>query len=182
MRKIWLVVLAPLLLVSASVINAQVYKTVDAQGNITYSDKPKGDASHEVQLREVNTISAPTTTPSARGPSVSVTSHQAEQAFIDYQIAIISPRDEVILPVGQRDLAIAVAVTPALAENHLLVYFLNGELLEETSSPSIIVQDVPRGIHTIVVEAIDAQGRSLGVSAPVKVNLMRPRPPRPTPR
>ena len=162
---------------------ADVYKTVDKDGNIKYTDKPSTEKAEKLELREINTVPGAAPLPE----SSRVNSYDAQAAALNYQIAIISPRTDVTIPVGQRDLAIAINLTPGLQQGHLLVYFMNGELLEETTMNNVIVKDVPRGTHTLVVEAIDANGRSLGTSAPVIVNVIRPvikkpAPPKPTPR
>lgn len=172
-----------LLAIVAGLAWADVYKTVDKDGRVIYTDKPTSDNAQKVELREINTVPSPPPLPQ----STPVESFQSQTAAISYKIGIISPRNELIIPVGQRDLAIAVKVEPKLQPGHLLVYFMNGELLEETEMTNIIVKDAPRGIHTLVVEAIDANGQSLGTSAPVSVSLMRPivkkpAPPAPTPR
>ena len=171
-----------MLLAQAAV--ADVYKTVDKDGNIKYTDKPNLENAEKIELREVNTVPGAEPLPQ----SVPVESSIApQQAALNYKIGIISPRSDVTIPVGQRDLAMAINLTPQLAQGHLLVYFMNGELLEETTTNNIIVKDVPRGTHTLVVEAIDANGQSLGTSPPTIVNVIRPvakKPalPKPTPR
>ncbi|WP_049631059.1 DUF4124 domain-containing protein [Cellvibrio sp. pealriver] len=162
---------------------ADVYKTVDKDGRVIYTDKPKSDKAEKIELREINTVPSPPPLPQ----SVPVDTMGVQQAAVDYRIGIISPRSDVTIPVGQRDLAIAINIEPALQPGHLLVYFMNGELLEETTGNNIIVKDVPRGTHTLVVEAIDADGRSLGTSPPVIVNVIRPNIknnalPKPTPK
>lgn len=172
-----------LLLSLAPWVVADVYKTVDKNGRVIYTDKPKSDNAQKVELREINTVPGAQPLPE----STPVESFQSQPAAMSYQIEIISPRNELIIPVGQRDLAIAIKVEPELQPDHLLVYFMDGELLEETSMTNIIVKDVPRGSHNLVVEAIDANGQSLGTSAPVSVSLMRPivkkaAPPTPTPK
>lgn len=164
-------------------VMADVYKSVDKNGRVIYTDNPKDDKAQKVELRDINTVPGPPPIPQ----STPADSHQSQPAAINYQIKIMSPRNDLIIPVGQRDLGIAITVTPKLEEGHLLVYFMDGELLEETTQTNIIVKDAPRGIHTLAVEAIDADGRSLGTSAPVSVSLMRPiikkaAPPVPTPK
>lgn len=159
--------LAMAIMLLAQVAAADVYKTVDKDGNIKYTDKPATEKAEKLELREINTV--PGAQPQALPQSVPV-----ETLALNYTIGIISPRSDVIIPVGQRDLAIAINLNPALQPGHLLVYFMNGELLEETTMNNIIVKDVPRGTHALVVEAIDANGRSLGTSAPVTVNVIRP--------
>jgi len=154
----------------AQVAAADVYKTVDKDGNIKYTDKPQADKAEKVELREINTVPGAEPLPQ----SEAVASFASQQAELSYKLGIISPRSDVTIPVGQRDLAIAINLTPTLQQGHLLVYFMNGELLEETTMNNIIVKDVPRGTHTLVVEAIDANGQSLGTSPPVIVNVIRP--------
>ncbi len=149
---------------------AEVYKSVDKNGRVIYTDNPKDENAKKVELREINTVPGAQPLPQ----STSVDSFNSQPAAITYDISIISPRNDVSIPVGQRDLAIAITIQPALEPGHLLVYFMNGELLEETTMNNIIVKDVPRGTHTLVVEAIDADGQSLGTSAPVIVNVIRP--------
>lgn len=161
-----------MLVLLAQVVAADVYKTVDKDGKIKYTDNPKTEKAEKIELRELNTV--PAAQPQALPQSVPVDSINTQQAALSYQINIISPRSNVTIPVGQRDLAIAISLNAELQQGHLLVYFMNGELLEETTMTNIIVKDVPRGTHTLVVEAIDANGRSLGTSPPVIVNIIRP--------
>lgn len=163
------IVLLCLVLIAPWVV-ADVYKTVDKDGRTVYTDKPKTENAEKLQLREINTVPGAQPLPN----SSPVDSFQSQPAAISYQINIISPRNDVSIPVGQRDLGIAVSLNPGLQEGHLLVFFMNGEMLEETTMNNIIVKDVPRGTHTLVVEAIDANGQSLGTSAPVIVNVIRP--------
>ena len=153
-------------------VTAEVYKTVDKDGRTVYTDKPKTENAEKVELRQINTV--PSSHNEALPQSVAVDGFSSAEAAISYQITIISPRNDVSIPLGQRDLGIAVSVSPGLQEGHLLVFFMNGEMLEETTMNNIIVKDVPRGTHTLVVEAIDADGQSLGTSAPVIVNVIRP--------
>lgn len=178
MRACWL-----LLLLLTPLAMAEVYKTVDKDGRTIYTDKPKTENAEKVELRGINTVPGAQPLPNS-SPAVSIDSRPAR---VEYKIDIISPRSDVTIPVGQRDLAIATVLNPALQGGHLLVYFMNGELLEETTMNNIIVKDVPRGTHTLVVEAIDQNGQSLGVSPPVIVNVIRTvikknAPPKPTPK
>lgn len=162
--------LAIVIILLAQLAGAEVYKTVDKDGNVKYTDTPRSDKAEKIELRELNTV--PSAQPQAFPPSP--VGANSQPAAINYKIGIISPRSDVTIPVGQRDLAIAVTLNPVLQQGHLLVYFMNGELLEETTMNNIIVKDVPRGTHTLVVEAIDANGRSLGASPSVLVNVIRP--------
>lgn len=173
-----------LLCLSASA--TEIYRTRDKDGNWIYTDKRPAGPSEEVKLPPINTVPSNTNT-APLYPSQTATPNP--DAIEPYQIAIISPRENVTIPPGQRDLAIAVHLNRPLEASHLLMYFINGELLEETQSTSIVIQEVHRGAHTLVVEAVDANGTSLGKSPEVVVNVIRPSlnsplnaPSRPSPR
>src|SRR5690606_25775135 len=93
---------------------------------------------------------------------------------IVYDLYIASPRDGVVISPEQRDLAIAVNLNQPLADGQWLLYFMDGELLEESTSTSILVREVPRGARSFTVEWIAADGTSLAISEPVTANIMRP--------
>jgi Domain of unknown function (DUF4124) len=145
---------------------AQIYKTVDKDGNVVYSDTPPNDQAESVKLKQILTLPAETPTNS--------TSTSRDDGVVQYQVEIVSPRNEVVIPPGQRDLAVAIVLNPSLQQDHLITYYIDGELVQETQSTSIVIQDPPRGGRTLTVEVINQQGDVLGVSAPLAVNVIRP--------
>lgn len=149
--------------------SAQIYKTVDKDGKVIYTDKPRGDQPAEpLNLPPINTL------PPENANNYPQIGEDVQPESVNYQVSIISPRENVTIPPGERDLGIAVTLNRPLAGDHWLLYFMNGELLEETQASNIVIQDVFRGSHTIVVEVIDSNGNSLGKSSPVVVNVIRP--------
>lgn len=162
------VVLALIAVLLMNICVAEVYKTIDKDGNIVYSDNPKADNAEKIELRELNTVPA---APTNYSPSYS---EGAPPQLMSYQVNIISPSNNLIIPVGQRDLAIAVSLDQPLQAGHLLVYFMDGDMIEETMMTNILIKEVMRGAHQITVEVMDESGQSLGMSEPVTVNLMRP--------
>lgn len=148
---------------------ADIYKTVDKQGRVIYTDKPSGDQPAEkVDLPPVNTLPPESRTNQPR-PTINKPAQQQP-----YDIQIVSPKNNATLTAEQRDLGIAIALDRPLEPNHWLLFFMNGELLEETRSNSVFIEEITRGSHTIYVEVIDNKGASLGVSETVVVNVMRP--------
>jgi hypothetical protein len=167
------VLLALIAMLLMNICAAEVYKTVDKDGNVVYTDSPKSDNAEKIELRELNTVPpAPTT----YSPDYS---NSARPALMSYKIDIISPSNNLIIPVGQRDLAIAISLDQPLQAGHLLVYYMDGDMVEETMMTNILIKDVMRGAHQITVEVMDESGQSLGMSEPVTVNLMRPIVPKP---
>lgn len=145
---------------------AQVYKTVDKDGNVVYSDTPSNEQAKAVELKEITTMPADV-------PRETSSYTPQDNGAVSYEVNIVSPRNEVVIPPGQRDLAVAISLNPSLHQDHLITYYLDGELLQETKSTSIVIQDPPRGGRTLTVEIINQQGDVLGVSQPLTVNIIR---------
>lgn len=166
MRRFLLLILFGVLTSSATF--AQIYKTVDKDGNVVYTDNPPNDQAEQVKLRDLNTLPPE----DQRSP---VSNNQSrDDAVTHYDITIVSPKNEVVIPPGQRDLAVAISLSPSLNSDHLITYYIDGELIQETQSTSIVIQDPPRGGRTLTVEVINQQGDVLGTSKPITVNIIRP--------
>lgn len=161
----FLLLILCVLISTASV--AQIYKTVDKDGNVVYSDTPPNDQAESVKLKQILTLPAET-------PNSASTYTPRDDGVVEYQVEIVSPRNEVVIPPGQRDLAVAIVLNPSLHQDHLITYYIDGELIQETQSTSIVIQDPPRGGRTLTVEVINQQGDVLGTSAPLTVNVIRP--------
>lgn len=152
-----------------TIANAEIYKSLDKNGNPVYTDRAPSADSEQLNLPSLNSVPGLQVTPAGTYPP-----EPTGETPEDYQIRIISPRADVTIPPGQRDLAIAVEINRAVDQEHLIAYFLNGTLLEETNSTSIIVRDVTRGSHQLLVEIIDKDGNTLGRSDETTVNVIRP--------
>lgn len=147
---------------------AEIYKTRDKNGNVIYSDKPTSSTSEQVVLPPINTVPSTQPNPSIGQERVRPPAEEA------YEIRIISPRDNAVITAEQRDVAIAINLNRPLADDHWLLYYMDGELLEETKSTSIVIREAPRGGRSLSVEVVAGNGESLAVSESVTVNIMRP--------
>lgn len=149
-----------------------VYKTVDEEGRVTYSDKPPAqrEQGDEAQLPAVNTM--PEQRVQRSGQNRQRNQPQAEVP--NYQLYIINPTPESSVPPGQRDLNIVAGLEPNLAPGHTLAFYMDGERLTQTRERQFLVQEIYRGSHTIEVEVLDADGRAITRSEPVVVHVHRP--------
>lgn len=148
---------------------ADIYKSRDKNGNVVYSDKPVSSESEQVILPPINTVPATQTS-----PSIGREREGSPGETQDYEIRILSPRDNAVITAEQRDIAIAINLNQPLAEDHWLLYYMDGELLEETKSTSILIREAPRGGRTFSVEVVAGNGESLAMSNSVTVNIIRP--------
>ena len=179
-----LLLLALLLVPLAS--TAQIYKTTDKHGNVSYSDTPPPDGgAEEVKLRETNSAPPPEMQEPRGGTA------EAEPAAAGHSLTITSPANETTFPMGPGDFSVSVAVEPPLAGGALLQLYIDGVPSGmPQSGTSWSLTNVLRGAHDLTVAVTDGGGATMAESGPVRVYVLRPslnsparpQPPRPTPR
>lgn len=149
-----------------------VYKTVDEDGNITYSDQPPedGKSAEEAQLPELNEVPRQQI---RRRPNRNP-SRESSRDVPDYQLELVSPQPDTSVPPGQRDLTIAVRLSPGLAPGHQLVYHQSDKVVAETRQSQYTIEEIFRGTHQIRVTVVDESGRELAQAGPVPVHVHRP--------
>ncbi|MDV6318203.1 DUF4124 domain-containing protein [Chromohalobacter sp. HP20-39] len=153
-----------------------VYRSVDAQGNVTFSDRPIGE---KVEVGPVNTVpSRPVTSTQDVGEAREApAAGEAEaSAFTPYErLRITAPANESTLPTGAAgDTQVSVAIVPALRDAHRLRLMVDGEVRQAAQQATTFsLNDLVRGEHTLRAEVIDAEGRVLQRSAPVTLYVQR---------
>ncbi|RYZ86782.1 MAG: DUF4124 domain-containing protein [Proteobacteria bacterium] len=152
----------------ATTATAEVYKTVDKQGRVTYTDLPPSDTKAKVvELPVINTV------PETK-PTQSVSTSTPVAPDIVYQLTIVAPEDGTNLTPGDRNVDISVSVSPGLNNGLMLSYFLNDSLIERTTESTITLTEPPRGEHQLTVEVTDEEGKSFGKSPAVTIVVLRP--------
>ena len=170
----------------AGMAAAQVYRHVDEEGNVTFSDQPAEDA-ERIEIGPTNTTPPP---PADAFPP------PPPEPEVDsgplYELAITSPEDETIIPRGPGNFSVTASVAPSLQPPHKLQLMMDGAPREEPQTGTTWnLTNVFRGEHSIQVAVIDGEGTEVGISEPIRVFVFRPssqfrnrqttRPPRPTP-
>lgn len=169
--------------------SADVYRWTDADGQVHYTDRPRPGA------ERITIIVSP---PASGAPGGTSTSSGAQEPEPDespapverYQsLNITSPTQEQVLWNIEGQLEVAAAVEPPLQPGHALQFTLDGQTaLAEPGSTSVQFQDIFRGEHSLQVEVVDAEGRTLVASPTTRFYVRQnalPNPiptPLPTPR
>ena len=160
---------------------ATVYKWVDAQGVIHYSDQPHPQA-QEIDVKPVNTYSSP---PVAASTGSSTDGAPAGPA---YRCDLVRPEnDEVFL--NTSTISARLVLQPALANGDQVAVAVDGKRVDglSTTGTEFIIPNVERGMHTLMIAVYDRSGkeqrcatqtitfhvRQPSVQAPVKA--VRPR-------
>ncbi len=145
---------------------SQVYKSVDENGKITFSDTPAPSAS-EVEVREPNTV---------KSIDVSAKPEQIKELKVtvsSYDIAITHPQNNSVIANGLVPFTISTKVAPTLQKEHQLQLTIDGSI-HSTSKSSFKINGIARGEHSLRVAVIDGEGKVLKQSKPIKIFVHRP--------
>lgn len=155
--------------------SAQIYRTVDENGNVVFSDTPppEGASGEKVELQPINTTPPPEPRPdlAPREPE----DEEPESAALEYGVAITVPANETTFPMGPGNFSVSAVVRPALGADHRLQLYMDGTPRGDPQTvPSWALTNVFRGAHDITIAVLDAGGDHLAVSEPVRVYVLRP--------
>ncbi|UTF59322.1 DUF4124 domain-containing protein [Gilvimarinus sp. DA14] len=156
---------------------AEVYKSVDKYGNVTYTDDPSsveryGDKAEKITVPPTNVV--PGTKPidlNARPQNEQ--ENQSEADNVSYNVRIVSPTNEYTVTPGQRDLIIAAATDRPLQGDAEFAYYMDGELLGRAAVNNFSIREILRGEHQIRVDVLNAMDEVLGSSETVTVYVHR---------
>jgi len=169
MNKVKFTLLAAILLSWITGLQAAVYKTVDPEGNVFYTDKPAGNGK-PVDLPPLSTIPP---------PKYKLSKPKAESGASGTgytQLSIMSPTQDETLRDNTGAVPVSAGIEPPLnvAAGHLFQYYLDGQKQgEPTTSTRIVVANVDRGTHNVSVAVINAEGKEVMRSNPVPFHLHR---------
>ncbi len=150
---------------------ATVYKWVDDNGVVHYSDQPHENA-QKVELKAPQTFSAPKTTAPT---SVSHHNTDSKPAAVYRSCAVSAPtQDQVFM---NTDTVIAgVVVEPAVRPEDTAVVTLDGQRVPgvPANGGQFTISPVDRGTHSIQVTVQDPSGASVCTSTPVTFHVQQP--------
>lgn len=175
-----LILIALALVITASPLAAQVYKTVDEDGNVTYTDQPPKDGSKPVKLRPISVIEAPTYEKAPKAAEEGVEGEGGKEMSLKYlrgnykDFAIVAPISEESLWHPEGAITVAWNVRYQLQEGMQVSVFLDGELQATSTEQIIPVSGLDRGEHTVTAELKDANNRRIATATPVTFFLRRP--------
>lgn len=163
--------IVPALLISISV-HAELYKKVDEQGNITYSDVPSG-AAKPVQPPGLTTYGTPSQHKQSSSKAPVPTKPPATLNYTT--LAIASPVNDEALRENSGTVAVSIKLEPPLdtQAGHKLVLVLDQKSAMTSQTVETALKDVERGLHNLKVQVADANGRVLKESAPINFQLHR---------
>ena len=154
-------------------VNAQIYKSVDANGVVTFSDTPpKGPQDKVEKLQapsQVNSMQAITVR------SIDAGDRDSGETEAERTLSIVSPMDNATIPMGAAIFDVSVEAKPELGDGESLELYLDGEKVGEAQTAlSWTLTYVIRGAHTLEAKWTSEDGSILATSEPITVFVLRP--------
>ena len=160
---------------SAIVRAAEAWRSVDAQGNVEYSDTPRPGA---VRIELPDPQPAPVQLPADEGTAVpdDVATDEPTASAVAYsEIAIRDPANDDTVRDNGGNLIVSVTLKPRLQVGfgHQLRLLLDGSVYATGTSRNFALTEIDRGTHVVQAVVIGADGEPLATSAPVRFHLHR---------
>jgi len=165
-------ILLVLVLFAASA-SAEVYRWVDSQGVVHYTDKPPNKTARPVELPPLQTFK-PAPLPDDALSNLSTPEQDKAKRPEPPKPVIVAPRDKATIRDAQR--LVSVQVNAALAPGDGLLYYVDGKAQNDrpTRSTHYQLHGIERGTHRLVVALVDADGKTIEMSAPVTIYMKPP--------
>jgi hypothetical protein len=135
---------------------AAVYKKVDADGNVSFSDVPDKSA-QLINVAPLSTVAALSPEQIAKTLNRDDNSQVANSRSENYTLMIISPTPDQTFQRAADAFSANVQVKPELKNGDRLVFLVDGK----TSSDQIPAGELDRGAHQFEAKVLSANGRVL---------------------
>ena len=166
---------------SYAVAGTRVYKTVDADGNVIFTDVPPANPTAPLEINEPNAFSS-----SNRVKNERIASERRRPVEIDeiddeeethpgYEsLSITSPETDAAIRENAGNVTISLRLSPALNNSeHTLEVLLDDTVVASGSQSDVQLNNIDRGTHTVSARVIDANGNELIAASPVTFHMLR---------
>ncbi|MAJ70467.1 MAG: DUF4124 domain-containing protein [Alteromonadaceae bacterium TMED7] len=138
----------------------EIYKVVNKDGSVTYTDKPVVNA-EPVELGPDNRVSMPVPPPQPVQPATKSATADKPKPVIE----VVNPKPEATVRNNAGNMTIAANVRNADKQGKFKLY-INDSLVKEQSSAVFQLQGINRGAHTFYITHTDNTGKTLASTSP----------------
>jgi hypothetical protein len=175
-----MVLFALSLVITAFPLSAQVYKVVDKDGNVTYTDQVPMDGSPPIELAPISVIEAPVyeKAPAPTGDDAAVEDEKEpslaslRRSYSDF--AIVAPQQEESVWRPDGPIPVAWTTGTALREGMQVTLYLDGKRYSSTTQPMIALTGLERGEHTVRADLTDSRNRVVAKAGTVTFFVRQP--------
>jgi hypothetical protein len=132
----------------------ELYKWVDKDGTVHFSDKPEAGA-EKIMVKDVTTIPADKPQSAAANPKASEVRH--------YEITFTSPKADEEIRDNTGNINVNVQLNPALNAGDTIQFSMDGQPKGEPGpGTELSLTNLDRGTHTVQVTVLGQGGKPLG--------------------
>lgn len=158
-------------------VNAELFKWVDENGEVIYSDQPPPASKNNQQEYKLDEEKLPPliSTPALRNPlGQSTSSNKAEENQIQ-SVSITYPEHDTAVRNNEGTLNIQLAVSPELnpKSGESVVVLMDGVEVYRGKGSQVTLLEVDRGTHTLEAKMLSPSGQTISSSEPVTFTLQR---------
>jgi hypothetical protein len=150
----------------------EIYRVVDEDGNVAFTDIPPNDADAVVEPHSIpgtNITSAVSTAPKSADKT------DRSDALAAYITRIADPASESTIPMGPGDFVVEAEISPRLDSGEQLILLLDGDTVGAPQAvPRWQLSNVFRGAHRLQVVRVSETGAAQSQSSEHAVYVMRP--------
>ncbi len=174
------ILVAFLMAVAAGAVFAQVYKTVDEDGNVIYTDMPPRSGAKPVKLAPISVIEAPVyeqaeevADQGTEGEDGNkMTLKELRRNYRDF--AIVAPMQDESVWNPEAPVSVAWTARYQLQQGMQVLVYVDGRLQAKTTEQITPVPDLERGEHSVEAKLIDDKNRTIATTEPVTFYIRRP--------
>jgi hypothetical protein len=156
---------------------AEIYKTVDEDGNVVFTDIPPredDENAEQIIIEDPNSFAVEEAIPNADAWIVEPQEGEGEEPPFRYQaLEIVSPADDEPVRENAGNITIVTNLNPRLQRGHLARLLMDGNIVQEGPQASFSLANVDRGTHTIRVEIVDESGQVMIRSGDSTFHMLR---------
>ena len=163
-------------LIFALPADARIYKTVDENGNIIFTDIPprEDEPAEQIIVEQPNAFSIE----EAIGPREQwvVEAEEAEpeaSPFAYTSLNIASPEDDQAIRENAGNISIVAIPSPQLQPGHSIRLVMDGTPVQEGNQTRFDLENVDRGTHVVATEIVDDAGNVLIRSDDITFHMLR---------
>jgi hypothetical protein len=134
---------------------AAVYKSVDANGNVVYSDSPTKNAK-EISLPPISIV--PSLSPVDVARASSIPDPNPKPTVTQYQLSFVSPLPDQVIRKPE-PVSVNVNSVPALANGDVMTILLNGVVVANGNSATVSTEGLDRGSHSLSARVVNSAGQ-----------------------
>lgn len=166
--------LIALILLMSTTVHAEVYKWVDAEGVVHFTDEPVSGA-EKVEVRPMQVISLP-----KPGRHVAPANKTREPVAHYQSLSITSPKNDEAVRANNGVVTINAALSPSLRSGDRLQVTVDGNT-HNIDGLSMTLSNLARGGHSVSASVVDANGDTLISSKTINFFVLRVTKKRPAP-